>query len=296
MKVEALDVQHFTGLGLFYLPFLYFYDIPKAKSKLTDILITPFRALVKLEDGTCDANSIPCWIRGDNERSNKKTDTVIVTKQPPLMPRNYSGPDHSETRRGRKLACCTGLSMDLLIELMKDLNFEVELYEVYDRLWGGWTKDGWNGLVRELMDQKADMAITSLKITPNRSEQIDFSVPFLETGIAITVALREGAISPTAFLEPYDYQCWCIILLFSVHASGAAIYLYEWLSPVGQDRGRLITPDISLVIALFNYETLREHGSANCLMLLGGYKSSASSLLEAEESIAICMEANSSPN
>ncbi|KAM3184965.1 hypothetical protein ACTXT7_007338 [Hymenolepis weldensis] len=61
-------------------------------------------------------------------------------------------------------------------------------------------KDGWNGLVRELMDQKADMAITSLKITPNRSEQIDFSVPFLETGIAITVALREGAISPTAFL------------------------------------------------------------------------------------------------
>lgn len=50
------------------------------------------------------------------------------------------------------------------------------------------------------MDQKADMAITSLKITPNRSEQIDFSVPFLETGIAITVTLREGAISPTAFL------------------------------------------------------------------------------------------------
>lgn len=61
-------------------------------------------------------------------------------------------------------------------------------------------KEGWNGLVRELMDHKADMAITSLKITPNRSEQIDFSVPFLETGITITVALREGAISPTAFL------------------------------------------------------------------------------------------------
>ncbi len=50
------------------------------------------------------------------------------------------------------------------------------------------------------MEHKADMVVTSLKITPNRSEQIDFSVPFLETGIAITVALREGAISPTAFL------------------------------------------------------------------------------------------------
>ncbi|KAL5103992.1 Glutamate receptor ionotropic NMDA 2A [Taenia crassiceps] len=166
------------------------------------------------EDGSCDANSVACWIGED-----------------------------SETRQGRQLACCTGLTMDLLMELMKDLNFEVELYEVKDRLWGGWTGKDWNGLVRELMEHKADMAITSLKITPSRSEQIDFSVPFLETGIAITVALREGAISPTAFLEPYDYQCWCIILLFSVHASGAAIYLYEWLSPAGQDRGRLVTPE-----------------------------------------------------
>ncbi len=59
---------------------------------------------------------------------------------------------------------------------------------------------GWNGLVRELMDHRADLVVTSFKITPNRSEQVDFSVPFLETGIAITVALREGAISPTAFL------------------------------------------------------------------------------------------------
>ncbi len=47
--------------------------------------------------------------------------------------------DNAETRKGRQPACCTGLTIDLLIELMKDLNFEVELYEVEDRLWGGWT-------------------------------------------------------------------------------------------------------------------------------------------------------------
>ncbi|EUB60782.1 Glutamate [NMDA] receptor subunit epsilon-2 [Echinococcus granulosus] len=195
------------------------------------------------EDGSCDANSVPCWIRGDRGRSHKKLNSMVSIGKPLDGPKNLSFNERSETRQERQLACCTGLTMDLLIELMKDLNFEVELYEVKDRLWGGWTKEGWNGLVREIMEHKADMAITSLKITPNRSEQIDFSVPFLETGIAITVALREGAISPTAFLEPYDYQCWCIILLFSVHASGAAIYLYEWLSPVGQDRGRLVTPE-----------------------------------------------------
>lgn len=44
------------------------------------------------------------------------------------------------------------------------------------------------------------MVITSLKITPERNSAVDFSVPFLETGITIIVSIREGAISPTAFL------------------------------------------------------------------------------------------------
>lgn len=44
------------------------------------------------------------------------------------------------------------------------------------------------------------MAVTSLKITPERSQEIDFSVPFLETGITIIVPVRDGVISPTAFL------------------------------------------------------------------------------------------------
>lgn len=61
-------------------------------------------------------------------------------------------------------------------------------------------KDGWNGLVKVLIDNEADMVVTSFKITPNRSAYVDFSIPFQETGITIAVALREGKISHTAFL------------------------------------------------------------------------------------------------
>lgn len=58
----------------------------------------------------------------------------------------------------------------------------------------------WNGLIKILVDQKADMVMTSLKITKERNAYINYSVPFLETGITIVVSIRKGAISPTAFL------------------------------------------------------------------------------------------------
>ncbi|XP_046372595.2 glutamate receptor ionotropic, NMDA 2B-like [Haliotis rufescens] len=139
--------------------------------------------------------------------------------------------------------CCTGLSIDLLFELSAELEFDYELFEVYDGQWGAEVNKEWNGLVRVLLDKKADMVITSLKINPERSTAVDFSVPFLKTGITIIVSIRDGAISPTALLEPYDYPSWCFILLFSVHATGASIFIFEWLSPYGLDRGSALSKD-----------------------------------------------------
>jgi ABC-type amino acid transport substrate-binding protein len=71
-----------------------------------------------------------------------------------------------------------------MIELSEKLQFTYYIYEVEDKAWGGKNKQGeWNGIMKDILTNKADLAMTSLKITTERNEIIDFSIPFMETVI-----------------------------------------------------------------------------------------------------------------
>jgi ionotropic glutamate receptor NMDA 2B len=55
-----------------------------------------------------------------------------------------------------------------------------------------------------LISKKADLCVTALKMNSERAKDIDFSMPFLETGITIFVKIKSGALSPTAFLGNFE--------------------------------------------------------------------------------------------
>ena len=87
----------------------------------------------------------------------------------------------------------------LLICIFKTYYYLIS-FRVRDGKWGGVVNGKWNGLVAELMNHETDMVMTSLKINSGREKVIDFSVPYLETGITILGNLCINAFVCVLFL------------------------------------------------------------------------------------------------
>lgn len=91
--------------------------------------------------------------------------------------------------------------------------------------------------VYQVVYKKAVMAVGSLTINEERSEVIDFSVPFVETGISVMVSRSNGTVSPSAFLGK------SFLFVFLSHKFSSFFFLFLRLSPKWwrkQNKGRCL--------------------------------------------------------
>ncbi|XP_052474693.1 glutamate receptor ionotropic, NMDA 2D isoform X1 [Carassius gibelio] len=132
--------------------------------------------------------------------------------------------------------CCKGFCIDILKRLARIVGFTYDLYLVTNGKHGKKIDGVWNGMVGEVVYKRADMAIGSLTINEERSEVVDFSVPFVETGISVMVSRSNGTVSPSAFLEPYSPAVWVMMFVMCLTVVAVTVFIFEFFSPVGYNR------------------------------------------------------------
>lgn len=71
-----------------------------------------------------------------------------------------------------------GYAVDLIREISKVLGFNWTIRLVPDGRYGSFNKDTgeWDGMVRELLEQRADLSAGDLTITYEREQAVDFTM------------------------------------------------------------------------------------------------------------------------
>ncbi|XP_024845994.1 glutamate receptor ionotropic, kainate 1 isoform X8 [Bos indicus] len=131
-----------------------------------------------------------------------------------------------------------GYCLDLLKELSNILGFIYDVKLVADGKYGAQNDKGeWNGMVKELIDHKADLAVAPLTITYVREKVIDFSKPFMTLGISILYRKPNGTNPGVfSFLNPLSPDIWMYVLLACLGVSCVLFVIarftpYEWYNP-----------------------------------------------------------------
>ncbi|XP_070517537.1 glutamate receptor ionotropic, kainate 2 isoform X2 [Cardiocondyla obscurior] len=167
------------------------------------------------------------------ENLQNKTFIVTTILSAPYCMRK----DSSEKLTGN--AQFEGYSVDLIYEISRLLGFNYTFRLVPDGRYGSYnaqTKE-WDGMIKELLEQRADLAIGDLTITYDREQVVDFTTPFMPLGISILY--RKPVKQPPnlfSFLSPLSLDVWIYMATAYLGVSVLLFILarfspYEWENP-----------------------------------------------------------------
>ncbi|GJQ67714.1 hypothetical protein Trydic_g16535 [Trypoxylus dichotomus] len=132
-----------------------------------------------------------------------------------------------------------GFCIDLLKWIASQVGFQYSIHLVPDHMYGVYdpeTKE-WNGIVKELMERRADLAVASMTINYARESVIDFTKPFMNLGIGILFKVPTS--QPTrlfSFMNPLAVEIWIYVLAAYMLVSFTLFVMarfspYEWNNP-----------------------------------------------------------------
>ncbi|KAB5587072.1 hypothetical protein PHYPO_G00008710 [Pangasianodon hypophthalmus] len=182
-------------------------------------------------NNTLVMNSTSLDINVSETLANKTLIVTTILENPYVMRKaNYQELEGNEQYEG--------FCVDMLKELADILKFTYRIKLVDDGLYGAPEPNGsWTGMVGELINRKADLAVAAFTITSEREKVIDFSKPFMTLGISILYRVHIGRKPGYfSFLDPFSPAVWLFMLLAYLAVScvlflAARLSPYEWYNP-----------------------------------------------------------------
>ncbi|MCP9258471.1 AMPA receptor subunit GluR3A [Dirofilaria immitis] len=151
------------------------------------------------------------------------------------------------------------------IDLLKLLSDKIEDFKKYEIILAKGNKYGikqpdgsWDGLIGSLLSGEADVCVASLTINQDRERVVDFSKPFMTTGISIMIKKPDKQeFSVFSFMQPLSTEIWMYIIFAYVGVS-VVIFLvsrfspYEWrIEEMSSGGGFTISNDFSVYNCLW---------------------------------------------
>lgn len=132
-----------------------------------------------------------------------------------------------------------GYGIDLIYEISRILGFNYTIRLAPDGRYGSLNRETkeWDGMIKELLDQKADLAIADLTITYDREQAVDFTMPFMNLGISILY--RKPIKQPPnlfSFLSPLSLDVWIYMVTAYL---GVSVLLFILARFVSLELGRI---------------------------------------------------------
>ena len=101
---------------------------------------------------------------------------------------------------------------DIFQSMATSLNFTFELIRPRDLKWGAIDSNGeWNGIVKDLIDEEADMSACPLSITEPRGKVIDFGIPFHSGAMGFFVSKQSSSFSFEIYSKPFTATTWAVL-------------------------------------------------------------------------------------
>ncbi|CAH0553020.1 unnamed protein product [Brassicogethes aeneus] len=126
-----------------------------------------------------------------------------------------------------------GFGIDVIDKLSKLLGFNYTIIIQPDGQYGNFnrTSNEWNGMIKEIIEDRADFGIVDLTITSERENGVDFTMPFMNLGICILYRKPEP-VPPSLFMfaSPFSLSVW-LMLGVAYFLVSFAIFVIGRLSP-----------------------------------------------------------------